>query len=461
MKNTKIQGFTFVELIVVSTILAILWAVWFVAYTGYISWARDANRIAQLASITDGLNVLTAQSALPLPEESVEVIIWWEAIAYQWYAGQNILDSIWLQQWGKDPKEDSFFTYYLDAKRSSFQLMAFLEEEGSTSFFNNETYANDYASRVPTVYGSKLWALTDQFNTPIQEITEIQETWSLNVSITSSIYKAHVTDDNVIEWTSSELIAISPETSCERIKEARWSTKSTYYTLDPLGDGVKYRIFCNMSWEIENLLIQDWEVWAWSTWDYDRYWAESESNRVISTTPLWINDVIWEANSTDTNLQDGWWSNSSLSTDSDKTYRLSVWIKRTGWSNTEWRIFFGPWGNIKNVSNDIETTNPYFFGGWDLPSLDTWYLMVGYIHPIWYSWTEIKWWVYSTDSITKTANISMDYVQVPWGNINRHRVYMHTIDNSSVRQQMYDPRYEEIPASKVGDVSDLLPVRVN
>ena len=459
LKRNKTQWFTLVELVVVATIVAILSSVWFVAYTWYISWARDANRISQLASITDGLNVLTAQSALPFPEDKVDVIIWWEAIAYQWYAWQGILDTIGLQKWGKDPKDDIFFTYYLDAKRSSFQLMALLEEQWATSLFNNEAYANDYSSRVPTVYGQKLWVLTDEFNTPIQEIETIKAAWSLSVSSTTTTYKAHISETEIIEWTSSELIAINPETSCERIQQARWSTKSTYYTLNPLWDGVKYRIFCNMNGENPNVLVQNWEVWIWTIGWYSVYLSESENERKIDSNPIWANDIIWESTSTDTDDQDGWWTNDSFTIDTSKTYRVSAWFKKI-WNRTTGVSYLWTRGPVLRVTTGASTTNPYFWL-WDLPDIDKWYLVVGYIHPIWYTGTEVKWWIYATDSIDKVANTDQDFIHESWNTIGRHRAYLRIINDSSILQQFYDPRYEEIPASKVGDVSDLLPVRVN
>jgi hypothetical protein len=95
-----------------------------------------------------------------------------------------------------------------------------------------------------------------------------------------------------------------------------------------------------------------------------------------------------------------------------------------------------------------------------LPALDTWYLVVWYLHPVWYTETITKWWIYSTSSATKVANISRDYKQLDWEVINTHRTFMHSINNAAITQHMYDPRFEEIPASKVGDVSDILPVRL-
>ena len=68
-------GFTLVELIVVVTILAILATIGFVSYSSYLTGVRDTNRLAQLVSIHDGLELYRTKKDLPLPDESVDVII--------------------------------------------------------------------------------------------------------------------------------------------------------------------------------------------------------------------------------------------------------------------------------------------------------------------------------------------------------------------------------------------------
>lgn len=59
---------------------------------------------------------------------------------------------------GKDPKDDSYFTYYLTKDRKSLQLLAFMEETliKNTLQPNKQTYAADYTNRFPKVYGNQL-----------------------------------------------------------------------------------------------------------------------------------------------------------------------------------------------------------------------------------------------------------------------------------------------------------------
>ena len=171
MPQHKTQGFTLVELIVVVTILAILATIWFVSYSSYLTWVRDTNRIAQLTSISDWLNLYSTKNDLPIPDNNVEVSVSWALIAYQGTAGANTLDTIDFSKWGKDPKDDTHFSYYLTKNRKYFQLMAFLEEsENLTSWIINSTHAIDYTDRIPTVSGKKLGILTNNEKVPLEQL---------------------------------------------------------------------------------------------------------------------------------------------------------------------------------------------------------------------------------------------------------------------------------------------------
>ena len=76
MKIQK-KAFTIVELIVVITILAILSTIWFVSFSSHLMWTRDTNRLSQLSTIHEWLEVYGAKNTLPQPENSVEVRASW------------------------------------------------------------------------------------------------------------------------------------------------------------------------------------------------------------------------------------------------------------------------------------------------------------------------------------------------------------------------------------------------
>jgi hypothetical protein len=153
----------------------------------------------------------------------------------------------------------------------------------------------------------------------------------------------------------------------------------------------------------------------------------------------------------------GWWNYSNIPIDKTKTYRSSVWIKKT-WDTNGSTYHWCLWG-VLNL-NGTTNSNPYFWA-WEPVTLDQWYLHVGYIHPEGYTETTSFWWRYTTDSLTKIAS-QTDFKFWPSSPTNnRHRAYLYYNTNSTNRQYFYNPRFEEINPSTVGDVKDLLPVRLN
>jgi prepilin-type N-terminal cleavage/methylation domain-containing protein len=199
-------AFTLVELIVVITILAILSTIWFVAYNSYLTGARDSNRVWQLASISDWLEIYRTNNDLPQPENSVAVLASGTTIAYQGYMGKNNLETISYSKGWIDPKDDTYFSYYLTADWKYFQLMAYLEDSANEQLVKNnlswKSNAISYTNRTPTVYGKKLWILTESWtNAPIQEVSSIKTVWLLDIVTTAWTYTANFTDKSTITWT--------------------------------------------------------------------------------------------------------------------------------------------------------------------------------------------------------------------------------------------------------------------
>ena len=218
-KNYK-KGFTLVELIVVITILTILATIWFVSYSSYLIGVRDTNRISQLKAIGDALYMYSTNKSLPIPDDKIDIKSWDDIIAYQWYVWADVIETISYSSEWKDPKDYTYFSYYLTKDRKYFQLMAFLEEENNKilayySKINNtktlvwkwilkKTQAEiNYENRYPYTQWRKLWIITTDKNIPIQEtwITEIKidDVW------TQGNYKSYLKTDEVIKWSWSIL----------------------------------------------------------------------------------------------------------------------------------------------------------------------------------------------------------------------------------------------------------------
>ncbi len=207
MNKHKIKAFTLVELIVVVTILAILSTIWFVSYSWYLAWTRDASRVANIKALADWLKMYSTKNALPKPESNVSIYSWATLIAWQWYASQWILETIEFSNWWKDPKYDTYFSYYLTKNKKYFQLMWFLEEAENlqTNVLSN-TYAavDDYSVLFPTVYGDKLGILTDSGNIPLPEIASIWIWGSLDISSVSLNLKSFLKDNEYVDGTSTD-----------------------------------------------------------------------------------------------------------------------------------------------------------------------------------------------------------------------------------------------------------------
>lgn len=192
----RIPAFTLVELIVVITIVWILSTVGFISYSGYLAGARDSNRYSQMTKLSDSLQVYAARKSLPLPDNYIEITASGTTIAYQGYVGTDVLETIDYTNGGKDPKDDSFFTYFLSRDRKSLQLLAFMEESVAFTPGITESYAADYSTRYPVTYGNKLWVLTDVNNTPVQEISSV--IGSLDVFSTTLTLKSFLSDNEYV-----------------------------------------------------------------------------------------------------------------------------------------------------------------------------------------------------------------------------------------------------------------------
>ena len=248
--------FTLVELIVVITIVGILSTVWFVSYSGYLTWARDSNRVSQLTKLSDSLQVYSASKSLPIPDNYVEITASGTTIAYQWEVWVDVLETIDYTNGWKDPKDGSYYTYYLTKDRKSIQLMAMMEEERSKWFsflYPQKVQAIDYEERHPVVYGRKLWILTqDVTNTPIQMLTQYKNQ-DFDVVNETAIFTAHLSNDEKLIWASEVLQASIHNSNCNRIKQV-WAARGNWiYTLNLRWD-----------WEIEAYCEMETAWWGWT-----------------------------------------------------------------------------------------------------------------------------------------------------------------------------------------------------
>ncbi len=313
MRNKK--AFTLVELIVVITILAILATIGFVWYSQYLVWTRDSNRISQLKSISEALNLYkTKRNAdLPIPEDNIEIRANGEVLWYQWTAWKNIIEQIWYSTEWVDPKDSTYFSYYLTKNKRYFQLMALLEDsdwlqnKAPTKITNiiDNVYASDYEGRYPAVFWDKLWILLDEVNTPVQEISSLTSSGYLDIELTNDTYKWILEDWFELTWTWSELKILAwtalagwVRNSCKTIlkKSPKIKWKDWYYLIN---QRLPTKVYCDMTtngWGWSRYINIKWNYSfddAKKCWLSNRNW-ENTWNTIECFNPNRLNFIVSE-----------------------------------------------------------------------------------------------------------------------------------------------------------------------
>jgi len=363
MKTNK-GAFTLVELIVVITILAILATIWFVSFSWYLAWTRDTNRVAQLKSMSDALELYRTKKDLPIPDDKVDIQYSWTTIAYQWYIGKNVLETIEYTESWLDPKEKIYFSYYLTKNKKYFQLLAFLEEPSTDLVaLNNvdKSFATDYSDKYPYTKWKKLWVLIDINNTPIQEIETITSSWFLDIYNTNSEYKAIFKNDILLKWTWSRLQYIKNwlstwwlSNSCLTLisKNSSLKNKDWIYLLNLEWNNV-LPVYCDMTnaWWGWTLVASQWPiVWDTVTDDFwpitlDNPWKmlSLEKINLIPHHDFWVTQKKTHNPTNDYKYSYNIWYDSTetgISTNSDYFKVTYLDCKVKNFVITNWRINF-------------------------------------------------------------------------------------------------------------------------
>ena len=275
MKNQK--AFTLVELIVVITILVILWTIAFISLQWYSRDTRNSVRLSDLSNIDKMLWVkMVVAGKVPIPDDKIDITASWSVFIYQWNAWERVLDSLWISNWGKDPKDETYYTYAANIKLNKYQLIWFMEWDSiaSNSFIDNSYAVTDLTDRNIISKWDELWILLDATtNVPLVN-------W-IDVATTTTSYKAVFEEDILVEGTW-------------------WILFSNYYNRDrvllqdkelaKLDDSlVWYWDMETMTWWLLKDFSQYWNNWTLNWWII--VWWESAKNW-NSTYFDWDDDLI-------------------------------------------------------------------------------------------------------------------------------------------------------------------------
>jgi hypothetical protein len=261
--------------------------------------------------------------------------------------------------------------------------------------FIQQTHAVDYSARIPTIYGKKLWILTNAENTPIQEIQTIKDDWELDISSTedTSGYIAHLSDVSMIEWTANN----SPLQYLDNIAKTWWSiTKSCKQLLEKI-PSIKWKDWAYMidpSWLSPELIHCDMTTNGWGR-TYATMLADGTTKNLFNT---WNTEKITSITnniSTKWSISSVWKENvykdimivCQITTSSLMSYETPLFIYQYWYwdiinlekQNKQWSIFSSKdldwsWGNYNFTYNSsywwsAEETTLYLYANWPTPNV--------------------------------------------------------------------------------------------
>ncbi|WP_440068933.1 DUF6443 domain-containing protein [Tenacibaculum discolor] len=192
-----------------------------------------------------------------------------------------------------------------------------------------------------------------------------------------------------------------------------------------------------------NLLASDWLEGMGSTSFYNQNGSTTENQRVLGASPRGTKEVLWLCGNDVTSNADGGWNTDYINIDNTKSYRYTVWVKRTGSQNG--RTYHGT-QNVNNLSGTANN-NPYFWNG-DLPQLDTWYLLVGIIHPAGYTGSDKG--ISGVYDINGTRVI--DGTEFVWDSsttTSRFRSYLYYSTDVTTNQYFWNPVLETVDGTEL------------
>ncbi len=208
----------------------------------------------------------------------------------------------------------------------------------------------------------------------------------------------------------------------------------------------------------QNLLdTSTWTVGSGSVSGFTQNGATAENSREWGKNHIGEDVILWKASPQSDVGSDGGWNSSYHAIDHTKTYRFSVWIKKTNSTNGTTYLGCNSYNNILQLNGSVNN-NPYFWYG-DLPKFNRWYLIVGFVHKSSYSSSTNLGKIY--DGVTGQAvqNIT-DFKFKNTATTARHRSYLYYDTNTNDRQYFWGPRMEQVNGSEP-TINELLSIHSN
>lgn len=413
-KKKSEYAFSFVELIIVVTIISILVAVWYISYNSYISKSRDSSRISQISTIYWWLETAKQIWKIPLPENKVSIYASWSLIWYQWYVWDYVLKQIGYDEEWKDPLDNSNYTYAINSKLRKIQLLTFLENNPTNEdnlWDIKSNLGQEKFERIPKTYWDKLWIILEQNFNPIQNNNLLVTSW-IDVETTSSWFIVVFSNSENIYWTWNLLKTLYWTyttwivwNNCQDyVYENKWYALKDWDYL--INSWSLYKQYCNTSswvtqyasciWNLPansmptywNQFLQtyDWEKWIPETlsWWYnnENIWCDFNCEIWFVwnwTICQWWNWVCWSANWLVFNYKPTWielcqmWSPLNLTWSNSWPWTWTCqWAG--GWSNASCYTI-QHWKCWLSHTQDLRTNPSYLCLSWkpyDLTWTEPW-----------------------------------------------------------------------------------------
>ncbi|MFE7088402.1 hypothetical protein ACFU8T_13420 [Sphingobacterium spiritivorum] len=194
--------------------------------------------------------------------------------------------------------------------------------------------------------------------------------------------------------------------------------------------------------QAQNLInLSDWVQGTGSTAFLEAHGEPANSIREWGIGPYGNRVMLWKGVGGINDANAGW-SSKSFEIDHRKMYRFTIWLKKT--NSTDGHSYFGC-RNVNTLDN-VPDANPYFWYG-DLPELDKWYLVVGYIHGSADPSTTYYGGIYDGVTGARVAEIQ-DFKFPDLATTTLHRTYLHYDPNPNDRQYFYGPRAEVVDGNE-------------
>jgi len=193
----------------------------------------------------------------------------------------------------------------------------------------------------------------------------------------------------------------------------------------------------------QNLISpKNWQTGTGSVDIFSQNGATDENRREWGDNPFGVRSILWKATPNGSWQADGGWATHAFSIDHTQMYRYVVWIKKN--NSHDGITYLGCYSYPETVLtlSGSSQANPYFWHG-DLPKLDQWYLLVGYIHGSGDDSTINYGGIYDGETGEKVVSTT-DFKFPTTATSSKHRTYLYYDTNVSDRQYFYAPRVDVV-----------------